>query len=149
MKGNSKNGGCGLVSKDILKFSIRDDLCKSHKDNNSEFEAFWVEIEKSRGSNVMVAVIYNHPRRNPINFVDYLETQVKAISKEKKLVAISGDVNLDLVKYEKVPAIDNFFIVLLSSSYQPLILQPSRFTDNSRPTLIHNIFINSIDTVLI
>ena len=95
---------------------------------------------------MIVAVIYNYPRRNPTNFVDYLKIQLKAISKEKKLVVISGGFNLDLLKYEKAPAIENFLNVLLSSFYQPLILQPSRFTDNSGPTLIYNIFINSIDT---
>ena len=81
-----------------------------------------------------------------MNFVDYLDTQLTAISKEKTLVSISGDFNLDLLKYEKVPAIDTFLHVLLSSFYQSLILQPSRFTDNSSPTLIDNICIHSLDT---
>ncbi len=57
------------------------------------------------------------------------------------------DFKFDLLKYEKIPSVDNFLNIMLSNFYQPLILQPSRCTDNSRPALVDNIFLNSIDSI--
>ena len=54
-----------------------------------------------------------------------------------------GDLNIDLVKYASDSNTGNFYDLLCSHSFRPLILQPSRVTSKTA-TLIDNIFINDI-----
>ena len=54
-----------------------------------------------------------------------------------------GDFNVDLLKYETDRQSSDFFDILSSFNFRPLILQPTRVTATSA-TLIDNIFFNSI-----
>ena len=54
-----------------------------------------------------------------------------------------GDFNIDLVKYGTDANISNFYDLLCTHNFRPLILQPSRVTPRTA-TLIDNIFINDI-----
>ena len=65
--------------------------------------------------------------------------------KENKLIIVSGDFNLDLLAYDKRPVVEEFLNITFANFLQPLILQPSRYTDSQKPSLIDNIFINSIE----
>ena len=56
-----------------------------------------------------------------------------------------GDFNVDLLKYETDRQSSDFFDLLSSFNFRPLILQPTRVTATSA-TLIDNIFVNSIGT---
>ncbi len=145
LQGNSKNGGCGFFIKESLNFHDRNDLSKSFKSEKCEFEAEWVEIVNAKGANVVSGVIYNHPRRDPTQFLDYLNITLKKLTKENKLILVSGDFNLDLLAYDKRPIVEEFLNITFANCLQPLILQPSRYTDSHKPSLIDNIFINSIE----
>ena len=140
LTGSTKNGGCGFLVSENIKFDIREDLNKAFKDDQCEFDAFWIEIDNS-----VMGVVYNHPRRNSTNFLEYLDQVQKKLSKENKHVMISGDFNLDLLRTDKIKVAENFVNLMFSNFYQPLILQPTRYTNSHRPTLIDNIFINSLD----
>jgi len=61
--------------------------------------------------------------------------------KENKLIILSGDYNLDLHSYDKRPVVEEFLNIIFANFLQPLILQPSRYTDNQKPSLTNNIFI--------
>ena len=54
-----------------------------------------------------------------------------------------GDFNIDLVKYTSDTKTEEFYNLLCSHNFRPLILQPTRVTSNTA-TLIDNIFINDI-----
>ena len=54
-----------------------------------------------------------------------------------------GDFNIDLVKYETGTCIGDFYDLLCSFSFRPLILQPTRVTSKTA-TLIGNIFVNDM-----
>ena len=54
-----------------------------------------------------------------------------------------GDFNIDLIKYASENYTGEFYDLLCSHSFRPLILQPTRVTSKSA-TLIDNIFINDI-----
>ena len=41
--------------------------------------------------------------------------------------------------------VDKFFTLMLSNFYQPHILQTTHFADHYKPSLINNIFINSVE----
>ncbi len=137
--------GVVFCIKESLNFHDRNDLSKSFKSEKCEFEAEWVEIVNAKGANVVSGVIYNHPRRDPTQFLDYLNITLKKLTKENKLILVSGDFNLDLLAYDKHPIVEEFLNITFANCLQPLILQPSRYTDNHKPSLIDNIFINSIE----
>ena len=54
-----------------------------------------------------------------------------------------GDFNIDLAKYSSHAQTSEFYDLLSSHGYRPLILQPTRVTSTSA-TLIDNIFINDM-----
>ena len=80
--------------------------------------------------------------------MDYLNSTIDKIHRERKHCIIMGDFNIDLHKYEEHQQSDEFINALGTYSFQPYILQPTRITDHSE-ILIDNIFFNSIDHDLI
>ena len=54
-----------------------------------------------------------------------------------------GDFNVDLIKYASEPNTGEFYDLLCTHSFRPLMLQPTRVTSKTA-TLINNIFINDI-----
>ena len=145
--GNSMKGGCGFFISEELSFNSRDDLNISHSDNNSEFEANWVEIKSQNNKTFLIAVVYRHPRnRNDMEFLEYLRiTITNKLRKEKKTVFITGDFNINLLNIDSDQYTENFINFMLSNFFQPHILQPTRIIQSNKPSLIDNIFFNSIE----
>ena len=114
------------------------------KIEDTEFEGVWIEIDKKGSKNIIVGCIYRHPHTNNIdNFFEYMSNTLMKLNKENKEVYISGDFNLDLLKYETKPKIMEFYNLMTSNGYLPLIIQPTRIRDDSH-SLIDNIFSNSL-----
>ena len=147
--GRSLKGGCGFFVLNDLCFTPRTDLDVSYSDNESEFEANWIEIKSKNNKSSLVAVIYRHPRkRNDNKFLEYLTNTIsRKIRKEKKTVFITGDFNINLLNIDSDEYTESFLNLLLSNFFQPHILQPSKILNYSKPSLIDNIFLNSIDHV--
>ena len=144
--GKSMKGGCGFFVSEELSFNTREDLNTSHSDNNSEFEANWIEIKSQSNKNFLIAVVYRHPKkRNDVEFLEYLNTISSKLRKEKKTVFITGDFNINLLNIDSDDYTENFINLMLSNFFQPHILQPTRIIDNNRPSLIDNVFLNSIE----
>ena len=120
-------------------------ICYSN--NNSEFDANWIEIQSQNNKNVLIAVIYRHPRkRKDTEFLEYLTNSIcSKLKKEKKTILIMGDVNFNLLNRDSDEYTENCINSMLSNFFQPHILQPSRISNNNKPSLIDNIFLNSID----
>ncbi|KAG1675725.1 hypothetical protein GQR58_014551 [Nymphon striatum] len=144
LKGSSLKGGCGFFIADYLSFLRRDDLSKVSKDKNCEFESLWIEINNPKGKNTIIGVAYKHPCKDSSAFLGYLQNVLNKISRENKLVILSGDFNLNLLKFDKIPCADSFLNLMLANFLKPLITQPTRINDTSTPSLIDNIFINSL-----
>ena len=128
-------------------FTPRTDVDFSHSDNECEFEANWIEIQSKNDKNSLVAVVYRHPRKtNDNKFLEYLtNTLSKKLRKEKKTAFITGDFNINLLNIDSDEYTEKFLNLLLSTCFQPHILQPSKIIHSSKPSLIENIFLNSID----
>ena len=107
-----------------LVFKIRDDISTSEFD----FEALWIEIEVLGQSNIY-RVIYRHPHVNLAQFMNYLELTIQVIQRENKLCMLMGDFNIDLLNTASHIASDEFLNLLGSSFFHPLILQPTRITE--------------------
>lgn len=132
-------GGVGFYILNDLSYSVRSDLSTSVKD---DFESLWIEIENKSQHNIICGVVYRHPNGSMNSFMEHINGVIDIINKECKYCAIIGDFNIDLLKFESHPDTDNFINNLMSSHFQPHILQPTRITDHSS-TLIDNIFFNS------
>lgn len=72
---------------------------------------------------------------------NYLELLRHRLLNEKKIIIISCDFNLDLLKYKTNTDTENFLSTMFSNLLLPKILQPTRITPRSA-TLTYNIFIN-------
>ena len=80
----------------------------------------------------------------------YLKTKINQIlskiDKENKICYLMGDFNIDLLKSESCDFAAKFFEQLITSSFMPLILKPTRITQHTA-TLIDNIFTNDIEAL--
>ena len=135
-----------FISNELSSIS-REDLTISHSDNNSELKGNWIEIQTQNNKTFLIAVIYHHPRkRNDAEFLEHLTNVIcNKLRKEKKTILITGDFNINLLNIDSDEYTENFTNIVLSSFFQPHILQPSRIINDNKPSLINNIFFNSIE----
>ena len=74
---------------------------------------------------------------------DFLEPLLNKISFEKKEVILLGDYNINLLNCESDKSTSDFLELMLSFSFLPQIIKPTRITPGSQ-TLIDNIFLNEL-----
>ena len=99
---------------------------------------------KNRNKSLTVGTIYRHPTAACNMFLeDFLHPTLHKLDQKKRKVVITGDFNFDLIKYDSHKPTSDFYDIISSFSYKPLILDPSRITYKSN-TLIDNIFVNDI-----
>ena len=132
-------GGVAIYIKDNLETIERNDL----KIKDVEYETVWVEIKNKREKNILIGCIYRHPHMNNMDdFINYMEKTLSKINKENKEVYITGDFNIDLLKYEMVPKYQDFYNMMASNGYLPQITMPTRLTDTTM-SIIDNIYTNT------
>ena len=68
-----------------------------------------------------------------------------SLTKENKLLFITGDFNYNLLNTTKDTDVELFLDTMFTYQLQPNIVYPTRIVDNARPTLIDNIFSNYIN----
>ena len=88
--------------------------------------------------------MYRHPNTDVTSFTQYMETAFKEMNKDKYNVFIMGDFNIDLLQYDTHNSTDDFLNSMISHSFLPYVLQPTRVTYHSA-TIIDNIFSNVTD----
>ena len=137
----SSKGGTLIFVKKSCDYFEREDL----KIQNKEFESVWLEIKVKKGKNVVIGCIYRHPHyKNLDDFSDYMEEIFAKLNKEKKQIYLAGDYNIDLLQYDNNTKCRDFYNLITSNGFLPLITQPTRFSDTTQ-TLIDNIFTNAFD----
>ena len=70
---------------------------------------------------------------------DFMNTLFDKLTKENKPSFISGDFNLNLIKYTKNRRVNQFLENILSNNFIPHITRPTRVTEKSA-TLIEHIY---------
>ena len=148
LTGSSLKGGCGIYINSDLSYNPRNDLNFKIKSDESEFEALWVEIILDKQPNRLIGVVYRHPKKKDSQFKDNLQSILQKIKKENKNTLILGDFNYDLLNHENNEEISKFLQIMLENSYQPCILEPTRILLGNKPSLVDNIFSNSIEPVI-
>ena len=144
--GTTIKSGCGFYISNQLKYIPRKDLDITFYNDQNEFQCKWIEIINNKKSNTVIGVFYRHPKKTSDNtFNEKLKVLLKKIKHENKLFIIAGDFNYNLLKFENDNHINEFVNNMLGNYFQPCILEPTRYTDHSKPSLVDNIFINSVD----
>ena len=134
-------GGVALYIKNCYDYRPRPELSQSVM---SVGESVFVELEQKQSKNILVGCFYRH--HSLLNYFneEFLNKILIRISKEKSNICIlMGDWNANLLEYENHKDTEDFYELLSSYSFQPLILQPTRVNARSA-TLIDNIFINDL-----
>ena len=145
-KGSSLKSGCGMYIKNSLKTVERKDLSVKVCDQNNEFQSFWIEIYNKNSANILVGSFYRHPKTDSDDsFNNSLSDTLQKITNENKVIVIAGDFNYDLLKIDSDQYAKTFIEQMYSSILQPCILEPTRIVNGNRPSLIDNIFINTLD----
>jgi exonuclease III len=145
-KGHTLKSGCGLYIKNSLKHIERNDLTLSFSDNNNEFQSYWIEIVNKNSANIIVGTFYRHPKPTSDNtFNEQLSLTLNKLINCNKIVIITGDFNYDLFKTDTNPIVKTFIETMYSHMIQPCILEPTRIVNTQNPSLIDNIFINTIE----
>ena len=141
-------GDCGPYINDELKPLARPDLNIQLKDNDCELETYWTEIIMENQPNRLIGVVYRHPsRKNDKKSIELLNETLIKIRKENKKV-LTGDFSYDLLRHESDPIIGEFLQMMIDNSYQPCITEPTRIVNNHKPSLVDNIYSNSIETCI-
>ena len=104
----------------------RDDTCNTRdtreredlKICDIEFDARWIEIKNTKIKNLIVGCIYRHPHSsNLYDFMNYVSNWLTKLNKENRKVFISGDFNIDLLKYETNNKFCEFYNLMTVSSF--------------------------------
>ena len=114
-------GGVGLHLADYLEFKHCADLVFS-KDCA---ESLFVEINRTKGKNIVIGVIYRPPDWKLRDFIVELWQLVCVISKENKTVFLMGEWNLNLMNHSYHQASGEFLDLLFSRMFFPLITRPT------------------------
>ena len=72
-----------------------------------------------------------------------MKKTLRKIAKSKKIFALIGDFNINLLEYSNHLPTSKYYDQVSSSGFRPLILQPTRVSNRSA-TLIDNIFLNDL-----
>ena len=143
--GTSLKSGCGFYISNDINYIPRKDLDTHFYNQTNEYSCKWIEVINKNKSNIVVASIYRHPSKNDTSFLEYINSSLLRLSKEGKYIMITGDFNYNLLKYDKDEHTKEFLGIMLSHFCQPHIIFPTRVVDNAMPSLIDNIFLNSIE----
>ena len=133
-------GGVGLYISNHLKYTLRPDLslkCKQSED-------IWVDIaSKSNsetandGGNLIVGVIYRHPKQNYSKFCDKLCNTLHTLNKSKANYVIVGDFNIDLLKYNLVTNVSSYINSIYSLGCNFFVDRATRVTSRSATCIDH------------
>ena len=108
-------GGVAFYVDENLSYTLRDDICFS------TCESLLIEIPSKHGKNLIIAAIYR-PDDNIDDFTDELNVILSKMDAENKTYWLTGDFNIDLLKYKNKTAIEiHYFRTLISLSF---LLQP-------------------------
>ena len=102
-----------------INYIDRNDLDTYFKNKKHEFGAKWIEVINKKGKNFIIVSIYRHPSKNDSEFDNYMKKTVGKITKENKLLFITGDFNYNLLNTKKDTAGELFLDTMFTYQLQP------------------------------
>jgi hypothetical protein len=138
----TKCGGVGIfyrncyslnsVDKNIIGDSLECDC------PDCQIEDIWVDLTID-GYRCLCCTCYRHPKGNIRHFNIALEQVLNKVN-STEMIYFVGDVNIDLIKSNTLPANDDYLKLLSVFQFVPLITIPTRLTESTM-TLIDHIFV--------
>lgn len=140
---NKEGGGIALYIKEDIEFVLRHDL-QLPVDKSHLYDCICIEV-KNHTRNIIIFTIYRTPSHNSTHeLTSDLNSILDKAKQENKDIVITGDLNIDLLKYTVHNPTTLFLDMLISNNQIPRITKPTRITHLSA-TLIDHVFTN-IDT---
>ena len=133
----SKGGSLIYISNKLISKPRKDLEIYQSRDVESTFS----EIIIPNGKNIIVGCVYKHHTIDPKDFQNLLIPTLQKANKEKKMVLLAGDFNIDLLKLNKDSLTNEYFDQITNINFMPLITLPTRISTRSK-TLIDNILFN-------
>ena len=115
ISGSTLKGGCGFYIKSNISFVVRQELTKKLSYSQSKYESNWIEIMHTSKENPVVGVVYRHPKQKDTDFLQYLKQTFKTLSKKKKKVILTGELNINLLNFDKNKEVNEFLGLLTSN----------------------------------
>ena len=146
IRGTTLKSGCGLYIRMGLKYKDRDDLDTTYYDDINEFQFKFIEIINDKKSNIILGVIYRHPKKTSDNtFNNKITETLEKLSNSHKIKILLGDFNYNLLNQDRDEHARKFIDIMYANNLQPTIDKPTRVIKGQKPSLIDNIFTNAID----
>ena len=109
-----------------------------------EFETIYKEIKCNRNKNILCFCIYGYSNTDLEKFLQFLDSVLQKVAKEKKIAYIMGDFNFDLFNYATDNNTFDFLNTIVQSGVLPLIHQLTHITETTG-TLTDDIFSNNFE----
>ena len=136
-----KGGGVGMFITDDFEVKVLNDMSVT----NDIIECIFVEatckLKHNASNQVLIGCVYRPPGGDISEFVNALSTILTSNKKVYKISILTGDFNIDLIKYSTHLPTQDFMDTLASHSFIPTITKPTRIT-NFTSTLLDNFFVN-------
>lgn len=130
----NEDGGGGLALYISIDYNFK--RCENITYNSDDTQFLFVEIEKMN-IKTLIGVTYKPPKTSIDSYLSCFSTLLDKIGNNARNCFIAGDYNIDLLKVDNNEETSSFFNNLLSYSYFPSIVKPTRITTSSA-TLIDN-----------
>ena len=137
----TNSGEVGFYINSNLTYQPRNDLNL----NNVGCESLLFEIPTSSGKPFIFGVIYRHPTYTSQPFQDEFVKFVTHLQNNNYEYLIVGDYNINLLKYQVNSNVSNYVDCLASCGCISLINQPTKFSKNSKPSLLDHIYTHACD----
>lgn len=139
-KSCSAHGGVATFIHNRFKFNVLQECSNSDIWDGQTLEIY---LDENNPSNKLILVnLYRPPRptiENMNTFTNELQILFDRFIRSKNML-LTGDFNLDLLKFKDINFINDFTEFIISSSFIPKITLPTRLT-HKRGTLIDNVFL--------
>ncbi|XP_065671679.1 uncharacterized protein LOC136089556 [Hydra vulgaris] len=137
-------GGLCIFIHNSLDFKLR----KIYFAVTHDFELLLIEVVNKTCKNAVVHVIYRPPSGNKKAFNKQIKSLIISEKLCGKCVYFAGDLNLDLLEYNKNKDVRTFFNIMFQNGFIPTINKPTRITKNTA-TSIDQIIINNFKNIKI
>jgi exonuclease III len=137
---SKEGGGIAVFLRNSLNYKVRHDL-SFESEFCDKFDGIFIELNSEcTRENIVLCIIYRSPSFNSTrDNDDKLSQTIDIVKNENKNIIITGDLNIDLLKYLKHSETTNFLDHMLLRNLIPKITRPTRITQNSS-TLIDHIY---------
>lgn len=139
---NKEGGGLAIYVEESIQYKIRTDL-SFPDDMLNMFDCLFIEIiNPLQSNNIVIGLIYRSPKYNSTcQLTSTLKDILEKLSKENKKIVITGDFNINLLKYDTNTSTLHFLDLMMQYNFMPKITIPTRVTA-STATLIDHLYSN-------